>query len=62
MTGFFSGPSLIVHVLIVAMINAFLLPTFYKWSGSILFAFFISIMMISIYGLIVVWLLSRRNG
>jgi hypothetical protein len=33
MTGFFSGPPLLVHILIIAMVNAFFFPIIYNWVG-----------------------------
>jgi hypothetical protein len=61
MTGFFSGPSLLVHILIIAMVNAFFFPLFATWSGSILYAFLISVATLCIYGLLAIWLHGRRK-
>jgi hypothetical protein len=61
MTVFFSGPSMLVHILIVAMVNAFFFPIFVRWSGSILYAFLISVGILCIYGLIAIWLFGRRK-
>ena len=59
---FFSGPPLLVHILIIAMVNAFFFPIIYNWSGSILYAFFdqrggsFASMVLS-----AIWLLGRRK-
>ncbi|BBO67399.1 hypothetical protein DSCA_13290 [Desulfosarcina alkanivorans] len=61
MTGFFSGPPLLLHILIVAMVNAFFFPIIYNWSGSILYAFLISVGILCLYGLIAIWLFGKRK-
>jgi hypothetical protein len=61
MTGFFSGPPLLVHILIMAMVNAFFFPILTNWSGSLLYAFMISVGILSIYGLIAIWLFGKRH-
>jgi small neutral amino acid transporter SnatA (MarC family) len=61
MTGFFKGPSLLVHILIAAMVNALAFPLFYRWAGSILYAFLISVCVLCMYGGFVVWLFRRKN-
>ena len=53
MTGLFKGPSLLVHILVVTMINGFFFPLFCDWSGSLLYAFLISVCVLGVYGLIV---------
>lgn len=59
MTGFFSGPPLLVHILIITMVNAFFFPLIAHWSGSIIYAFLISVGILCIYGLIAIWLFGR---
>jgi len=61
MTGFFSGPPLLVHILIIAMVNAFFFPIIAHWSGSLLYAFLISVGILCIYGLIAIWLFGRSK-
>ena len=61
MTGFPAGPRLLVHILIITMVNALFFPFFYGWSGSILYAFLISVGGVCAYGLIVMRLLKRRK-
>jgi hypothetical protein len=62
MTVFFSGPALLVHILIIAMVNALLFPFLYHWSGSILYAFLISVVILSLYGLVAIrWFGSRKK-
>ena len=61
MMAFFSGPPLLVHILIIAMVNAFFFPIIAHWSGSILYAFLISVGILCIYGLIAIWLFGRRK-
>ena len=61
MTDFFSGPPLLVHLLIIAMVNAFFFPIIAHWSGSILYAFLISVGILCIYGLMAIWLFGRRK-
>ena len=39
MTAFFSGPALLVHILIIAMVNALLFPFLYHWSGRFFMRF-----------------------
>ena len=53
MTVFFTGPSFIVHILIATMINAFLFPLIMSWSGSLLYSFLISVLLLCIYGAVV---------
>jgi len=50
-----------VHILIIAMVNAFFFPIIAHWSGSILYAFLISVGILCIYGLMVIWLFGRRE-
>ncbi|WP_372681088.1 hypothetical protein [Desulfosarcina sp.] len=61
MTMSFSGPSLLVHILIIAMVNAFFFPIMAHWSGSILYAFLISVGILCIYGLMAIWLFGGRR-
>ena len=61
MTAFFSGPPLLVHILIIAMVNAFFFPIITHWSGSILYTFLISVGILCIYGLIAIWLFGRKR-
>ncbi len=61
MTGFFKGPPLLVHILVATMANALVFPLFYHWTGSILYAFLISVCVLCVYGLVVVWLVKRKN-
>jgi hypothetical protein len=61
MTGLFKGPPLLVHILIAAMANALVFPLFYQWTGSILYAFLISVGVLCGYGLVVVRLFQRKN-
>lgn len=61
MTAFFSGPPLLVHLVIVAMINGFFFPIIYNWSGSLLYAFLISVGILCIYGLAAIWLFGKRK-
>jgi len=61
MTGLFKGPPLLVHILIATMANALVFPLFYQWTGSILYAFLISVGVLCGYGLVVVWLFKRKN-
>ena len=61
MTVFFSGPSLLVHILIIAMVNALFFPLLYHWSGSILYAFLISVVILSLYGLAAIRWFGRRK-
>ena len=58
MIGFKTGPGLLVHILIVTMVNALCLPLFYRWTGSILYAFFISVGVLAVYGAIASHILS----
>ena len=60
MTGFFAGPPFLVHILILAMVNAILFPLIYDWSGSILYAFLISVGGLCLYGLLG-FLIFRRQ-
>jgi hypothetical protein len=62
MTGFSAGPRLLVHILIIAMVNALCFPFFYRWSGSILYAFLISVGVLCAYGLVARRLLGRRKA
>lgn len=61
MAGFFSGPPLLIHLLIIAMVNAFFFPIIYNWSGSILYAFLISVGILCFYGVVAIWLLGRKK-
>lgn len=61
MTVFLSGPALLVHILIIAMVNALLFPILYHWSGSILYAFLISVVILSLYGLAAIRWFGRRK-
>ena len=61
MTVFFSGPALLVHILIIAMVNALFFPILYHWSGSILYAFLISVVILSLYGLVALRWFGRRK-
>ena len=61
MSTFFSGPPLLVHILIIAMVNAFFFPIITHWSGSILYTFLISVGILCIYGLIAIWLFGRKR-
>ena len=61
MNGHFKGPSLLVHILIVAMINGFFFPLFYEASGSLLYAFLTSVGVLGIYGLIVILLFRHKE-
>lgn len=61
MSVFSAGPTLLVHVLIVTMVNALCFPFFYRWSGSILYAFFISVGFLCIYGVIACRLSTSRR-
>jgi hypothetical protein len=60
MTGFFKGPALLVHILIVTMANALVFPIFYQWTGSILHAFLVSVGALCAYGLVVGWVFKRK--
>ena len=62
MTGFYAGPRLLVHILIIAMVNALFFPFFYRWSGSILYAFLISVGVLCAYGLVVRRFFGQRRG
>lgn len=62
MTGFLAGPALLVHILIIAIVNALLFPIFYHWSSSILYAFLISVGLLCVYGVIALQLIRRRKG
>ena len=61
MIGLRAGPALLVHILIVTMINALCFPLFYRWSGSILYAFFISVGALAVYGAIASQILRRSK-
>lgn len=61
MTGFFSGPPLLLHILIIAMVNAFFFPILYNWSGSILYAFLISVGILCLYGCVAIWVFGRKK-
>jgi len=61
MMAFFSGPPLLVHILIIAMVNAFFFPIITDWSGSLLYAFLISVGILCLYGLMAIWLFGRRK-
>lgn len=61
MTGFSTGPRLLVHLLIITMANALVFPIFYRWSGSILYAFLISVGALCAYGLIVRQFFGQRK-
>lgn len=62
MTGFFSGPPLVIHILILAMVNAFFFPFLYTWSGSILYAFLLSVGILCFYGLIAIWIVRGKKA
>ena len=62
MNSMFAGPRLLVHILIVTMVNAFFFPVFYRWSGSILYAFLISVVVLCVYGLISLWWFGRPKA
>jgi hypothetical protein len=38
------------------MVNAFFFPIIYNWSGSILYAFLISVGILCLYGMAAIWL------
>jgi hypothetical protein len=57
-----TGPTLLIHILILTMIDAILLPVFYQWSGSILYTFLISVGVLCLYGLLVLSLFGRKRG
>ena len=61
MSGFFAGPSFLVHILILAAANAIALPLLYRWSGSILYAFLISVGGLCLYGLLAFWFFGRKG-
>ena len=61
MTAFFSGPPLLVHILVIAMVSAFFFPIITNWSGSLLYAFLISVGILCVYGLIAIWLFGGRR-
>ena len=61
MTGWSKGPSLLVHILIAAMLNALCFPIFYHWTGAILYAFLISVGVLCVYGMIALLLFGRRS-
>lgn len=61
MMAFFSGPPLLVHILIIAMVNAFFFPIITDWSGSLLYAFLVSVGILCLYGLMAIWLFGRRK-
>lgn len=54
------GPPLVVHILIATMVDACLFPLFLDWTGSILYAFLVSVAFLAIYGLFVLWLARPR--
>ena len=56
-----AGPPLLVHIMIVCMVNALCFPMFYRWSGSILYAFLISVGVLSVYGVIANRLFRNRK-
>ena len=60
MTGFFRGPPLLVHIVIIAVVNGFFLPLLYQWTGSILYAFLASVLMLCVYGMVAVLILGKR--
>ncbi len=61
MTGLVAGPRLLVHILVIAMVNALFFPVIYNWAGSILYAFLISVGILCIYGYIALKLSGRRK-
>ena len=61
MPAYFSGPPLLVHLVIIAMVNGFFFPIIYNWSGSLLYAFLISVGILCVYGLAAIWLFGRRK-
>lgn len=61
MTASFKGPPLVVHIMIAAMVNAFFLPLIVDWTGSILYAFLVSVALLAVYGLLVLWLARPRH-
>lgn len=61
MTGFLTGPAFVVHILIITAVNAILFPLIYGWSGSILYAFLISVGGLCLYGLLAYWILWRKR-
>jgi hypothetical protein len=60
MTGFFRGPPLLVHIVIIAVVNGFFFPFLYQWTGSILYAFLVSVALLCVYGVAAVWIVGRR--
>jgi len=61
MTGFSTGPPFLVHILILAAANSIVFPLFYQWSGSILYAFLISVGVLCLYGFLAFWLFGRKR-
>jgi hypothetical protein len=61
MTGWSKGPSLLVHILIATMLNALFFPIFYQWTGALLYAFFFSVGVLCVYGMIALLLFGRRR-
>ncbi len=61
MSTHFTGPALMVHILIAATINAFLFPFIYGWAGSMLYAFLINVAVLCVYGVAVLWTASGRR-
>jgi hypothetical protein len=62
MANLLKGPPLVVHILIATMVNAFFFPLIYDWTGSILYAFLVSVAFLSVYGLLVLWLAIPRRA
>jgi hypothetical protein len=61
MTGLLAGPSLVVHILVIAMADALIFPFLFAWFGSILCAFFISVMILCAYGLVAIWIFGKKK-
>lgn len=61
MTTHLKGPPLVVHILIATMVNAFFFPLIFDWTGSILYAFLVSVAVLAVYGLIVLWVARPRR-
>ena len=62
MTTYLKGPPLVVHIMIATMVDAFFFPLIYDWTGSILYAFLVSVAFLAVYGLLVLWLIRPRRA
>ena len=60
MNGFYAGPRLLVHILLITMVNALFFPILCQWLGSILYAFLVSVGILCIYGAISLRLFNKR--